>query len=63
MRAASDVMDVALVGAAAFTPINRRRLAAFAALAGAVVAFDLAAAHHRAPLAQTLRERGEGARP
>ena len=53
-RAVSDIMDVALVGAAAFAPSSRRRLGAFAALAAAVVAFDVLAAHHRASLAQTL---------
>jgi hypothetical protein len=53
-RAVSDIMDVALVGAAAFAPSSRRRLGAFAALAAAVVAFDVVAARHRAPLAQTL---------
>lgn len=63
MRAVSDVMDIALVGAAAFAPADRRRLAAFAALAGAVVAFDLAAAQHRAPLGQALLESEEGGRP
>ena len=54
---------IALVGAAAFAPADRRRLAAFAALAGAVVAFDLAAAHHRAPLGQALLESEEDGRP
>ncbi|MDB5791360.1 MAG: cyclase/dehydrase [Massilia sp.] len=57
-RGVSDVMDVALVGAAAFAPLNRRRLGAFAAFAAAVVVYDLLAAQHRATLARTLFEGG-----
>jgi hypothetical protein len=44
-RLANDLLDIGLIGAAAFAPrANRRRVAAFAALAAGVIALDARAA-------------------
>jgi uncharacterized protein YjeT (DUF2065 family) len=49
-RFVNDLLDTGLIGAAAFAPrTNRRRLAAFAALAAGVIALDARAARAGAP--------------